>query len=58
MWTEENEDHIWSRHEILPDEVEQVVNTRPRWVTKGTANTELIYHRRRSVPARGAQRSR
>ena len=43
MWTEENEDHIWSRHEILPDEVEQVVNTRPRWVTKGTANTELIY---------------
>lgn len=43
MWTEENEEHIWSRHEVVPDEVEQVVNTRPRWVSTGRANTELVY---------------
>jgi hypothetical protein len=43
MWTEDNEEHIWSRHGVVPDEVEQVVNTRPRWVAKGRANTELIY---------------
>ncbi len=30
-WTEGSEDHVW-RHGVTPAEVEEVVNTRPRYV--------------------------
>ncbi len=38
-WTEESEDHI-ARHNVTPDEVEQVVNTRPRLVVAGPEEVE------------------
>ena len=41
-WNEASEEHI-APHKITPDEVEQVVNTRPRWVQRGREDTELIY---------------
>jgi hypothetical protein len=41
-WTEESEEHI-ARHEVTPDEVEQVVNTHPRLAKTGRGGTELIY---------------
>jgi uncharacterized DUF497 family protein len=41
-WTEENEEHI-SHHKVMPHEVEEVVNTQPRWVEHGRDETELIY---------------
>jgi hypothetical protein len=41
-WTEESEEHI-ARHEVTPDEVEQVVNTHPRLTKTGRGGTELIY---------------
>ena len=34
MWTEESEEHIWKEHEVRPAEVEDVVNCRPRYVTR------------------------
>lgn len=43
LWTEDSEDHIWTRHRVLADEVEQVVNTRPRWVRRGKEDTEQLY---------------
>jgi len=39
-WTEESEDHI-ARHGVTPDEVEQVINTRPRLVVTGAE--EVVY---------------
>jgi len=41
-WTERAEDHI-ARHQVMPDEVEQVVNTRPRLVLAGRGDTEYVF---------------
>ncbi|HEY2059565.1 MAG TPA: hypothetical protein VGH57_14450 [Amycolatopsis sp.] len=41
-WTDDNEEHI-SRHGIVPDEVEQVVYTRPRLALAGRENTTNIF---------------
>ena len=41
-WTDDNEEHI-SRHGIVPDEVEQVVYTRPRLSLAGRENTTYIF---------------
>jgi len=41
-WTEESEDHI-ARHDVTPDEVEQVVNTRPRLVVAGAEEIEYVF---------------
>ncbi|MGH9071144.1 MAG: hypothetical protein ACRDX8_08285 [Acidimicrobiales bacterium] len=41
-WTEKAEDHI-AAHAVTPDEVEQVVNTRPRLVLKGREGTEYLF---------------
>lgn len=41
-WTEDSETHI-ARHDVTPDEVEELVNTRPRWEKPGRGGTELIY---------------
>jgi hypothetical protein len=43
MWTEESEHHIWTRHEVTPAEVEEVVNTRPRLVEPGRDDTEQVF---------------
>jgi uncharacterized protein len=43
MWTEESEHHIWTRHQVTPAEVEQVVNTRPRLVEPGRDDTEHVF---------------
>jgi len=41
-WSDEAEDHIRSRHQVTPPEVEQIVYTRPRWVTKGRDDTTYV----------------
>lgn len=41
-WTESAEDHIVA-HGVTPDEVEQVVNTRPRLVLTGRDETEYVF---------------
>jgi hypothetical protein len=41
-WTENAEDHI-AAHAITPDEVEQVVNTRPRLGLAGREGTEYVF---------------
>jgi uncharacterized protein len=41
-WTDDAEQHI-GRHGVRPEEVEDVVNTRPRLVARGRENTELIF---------------
>ncbi|MHB8246589.1 MAG: BrnT family toxin [Acidimicrobiales bacterium] len=41
-WTESAEDHI-AAHAVSPDEVEQVVNTRPRLVLAGRDSTEYVF---------------
>jgi uncharacterized DUF497 family protein len=41
-WTEAAEDHI-AVHGVAPDEVEQVVNTRPRLVLAGREETEYVF---------------
>jgi uncharacterized protein len=43
MWTDESEEHIWTRHRVIPAEVEQVVNTRPRLVEPGRDDTERVF---------------
>ena len=43
FWTDEAEAHIWSRHQVTPDEVEQIVYTRPRLVTNGRDNTTYVF---------------
>lgn len=45
MWTEESEDHIWTGHRVRPGEVEEVVNTRPRYARRGRDDTEVLYGR-------------
>lgn len=41
-WTEDSEDHI-AAHAVTPDEVEQLVNSRPRLVLAGRQNTEYVF---------------
>jgi len=41
-WTDKSEDHI-AAHDITPDEVEQLIYTRPRLVLKGTEGTEYVF---------------
>jgi uncharacterized DUF497 family protein len=41
-WTENAEDHI-AAHAVAPDEVEQVVNTRPRLVLTGREETDYVF---------------
>lgn len=43
-WTERSEDHI-ARHGVRPDEVEEAIYGRPRWVTRGKGGTTLVYAR-------------
>ena len=45
MWTEESEEHIWTSHKVRPAEVEEVVNTRPRYTKVGREDTEELYGR-------------
>jgi uncharacterized DUF497 family protein len=41
-WTEDAEDHI-ATHAVTPDEVEQLVNSRPRLVLAGRQGTEYVF---------------
>lgn len=41
-WSEEAEDHI-ARHGVLPEEVQQALYTRPRWIAPGRGETTLVY---------------
>lgn len=42
QWTEKAEDHI-ATHAVTPDEVEQVVNTRPRLLLMGREGTQYLF---------------
>ena len=42
LWTEESEEHI-ARHNVTPAQVEELVYSRPRWVTPGRDDTTLIF---------------
>ncbi len=41
-WTEESEDHI-ARHGVTPEEVQEALYTRPRWITPGRSRTTLVF---------------
>lgn len=41
-WNQQSEDHI-AKHEVTPAEVDEVVNTRPRYETKGRDETLLVF---------------
>lgn len=41
-WTEDAEEHI-AAHAVTPDEVEQLVNSRPRLVLAGRQETEYVF---------------
>lgn len=41
-WTEESEDHI-ARHRVTPEEVQEALYTRPRWITPGRGETTLVF---------------
>jgi uncharacterized DUF497 family protein len=41
-WTDKSEDHI-AAHNVTPDEVEQVLHTRPRLVLKGPEGAEYVF---------------
>ncbi|MFI8461049.1 hypothetical protein [Kitasatospora sp. NPDC085464] len=41
-WNERSEEHI-ARHGVEPEEVEDVVFTRPHWFSGGRAGTTLCY---------------
>jgi len=41
-WTEESEDHI-ARHGVKPEEVQEALYTRPRWITPGRSGTTLVF---------------
>jgi uncharacterized DUF497 family protein len=41
-WTDNSEDHI-AAHDVTPDEVEQVIYTRPRLVLKGLEGTVYVF---------------
>lgn len=42
-WTDESEDHIWTRHKVTPQEVEQVIYSRPRWITPGRDDSTYVF---------------
>lgn len=42
IWTEESEDHI-ARHQVAPQEVDEVVNSRPIYTAGGREETTLVY---------------
>jgi len=42
-WDDESEEHIWTRHQVTPAEVEQVINTRPRLTVTGRSETQYVY---------------
>ncbi len=42
IWTEESEDHI-ARHGVTPEEVQEALYTRPRWITPGRGGTTLVF---------------
>lgn len=41
-WSDKSEAHI-ARHNVVPAEVEEVVNTRPRWEHPGAEGSVLVY---------------
>lgn len=41
-WTSESEAHI-ARHGVMPEEVEQAVNSRPRYEARGREDSTLLY---------------
>ncbi len=41
-WSDESEVHI-AKHNVTPAEVEEVVNTRPRWEHPGAEESVLVY---------------
>ena len=41
-WTDKSEDHI-AAHNVTPDEVEQVLYSRPRLVLKDPEGTEYVF---------------
>lgn len=41
-WNQSSEGHI-AKHDVWPAEVEEVVNTRPRYETNGRDDTVLVY---------------
>lgn len=42
MWTEESEDHI-GRHDVTAPEVEELVNSRPRYVARRRNDTTIVF---------------
>ena len=44
-WTDESLDHIWERHQVQPEEVEQVVYFRYRWVKRGRGGVQEVHGR-------------
>ena len=42
MWTEDSEAHI-ARHGVTPDEVEEGLYARPRWIDRGRAGTTVVW---------------
>lgn len=42
QWSDDSEAHI-ARHNVAPGEVEQLVNSRPRYTRPGRDGTELLY---------------
>lgn len=49
-WTDKAEDHI-AAHNVTPDEVEQIVYTRPRLVLRGREGTEYVFGTTDAGPA-------
>lgn len=43
-WSDQSESHI-AKHDVVPAEVEDVVNTRPRWEHAGAEGSTLVYGR-------------
>ncbi|MEO3808806.1 hypothetical protein ABGB17_07365 [Sphaerisporangium sp. B11E5] len=41
-WTERAEEHI-ARHGVVPEEVEEVIFSRPYWQTSGRDGSVLVY---------------
>ena len=41
-WAEESEDHI-ARHGVTPEEVQEALYTRPRWIAPGRNGTTLVF---------------
>jgi len=41
-WSEESEDHF-AIHGVFPEEVQQALYKRPRWIAPGRGGTTLVY---------------